>query len=52
MASVQVRYIVRDVDAATAGHQDRYKDFVARFCPLDDGKAAARTVDRVFPPQG
>ncbi|MBO2456822.1 bifunctional glycosyltransferase/CDP-glycerol:glycerophosphate glycerophosphotransferase [Actinomadura violacea] len=42
---------IRDVEAATAGHQDRYKEFVARFCPLDDGKAAARTVDRVFPPQ-
>jgi CDP-glycerol glycerophosphotransferase len=41
---------IRDVEAATAGHQDRYKEFVARFCPLDDGHAAARTVDRVFPP--
>ncbi|RFS86393.1 CDP-glycerol:glycerophosphate glycerophosphotransferase [Actinomadura spongiicola] len=39
---------IRDVDAATAGHRDRYRDFAARFCPLDDGKAASRTVDRVF----
>ncbi|MFC6885883.1 MULTISPECIES: bifunctional glycosyltransferase/CDP-glycerol:glycerophosphate glycerophosphotransferase [Actinomadura] len=39
---------IRDVDAATAGHQDRYKAFVERFCPLDDGHAAARTVDQVL----
>ncbi|MFI0486309.1 CDP-glycerol:glycerophosphate glycerophosphotransferase [Actinomadura sp. 9N215] len=39
---------IRDVDSATAGHRDRYRDFVARFCPLDDGMAASRTVDRVF----
>ncbi|MFI0367192.1 CDP-glycerol:glycerophosphate glycerophosphotransferase [Actinomadura sp. 1N219] len=41
---------IRDVDSATAGHRDRYRDFVDRFCPLDDGKAASRTVDRVFGP--
>ncbi|OLT38202.1 hypothetical protein BJF79_05620 [Actinomadura sp. CNU-125] len=39
---------IRDVETATAGHAARYDDFVARFCPLDDGHAAARTVDRVF----
>ncbi|MEU8120953.1 bifunctional glycosyltransferase family 2 protein/CDP-glycerol:glycerophosphate glycerophosphotransferase [Spirillospora sp. NPDC049024] len=39
---------VRDVEAATAEYRDRYKDFVARFCPLDDGHAASRAVDRVF----
>ncbi|WUI00610.1 bifunctional glycosyltransferase family 2 protein/CDP-glycerol:glycerophosphate glycerophosphotransferase [Spirillospora sp. NBC_00431] len=39
---------IRDVDSATAGHRDRYRDFVTRFCPLDDGKAASRAVDRVF----
>ncbi|WP_067453821.1 CDP-glycerol glycerophosphotransferase family protein [Actinomadura macra] len=39
---------IRDVESATAGHQDRYKEFVNRFCPLDDGHAAARTVDHVF----
>ncbi|MFD0685358.1 bifunctional glycosyltransferase family 2 protein/CDP-glycerol:glycerophosphate glycerophosphotransferase [Actinomadura fibrosa] len=41
---------IRDVEAATAGHRSRYDDFVNRFCPLDDGNAAARTVDRVFRP--
>jgi CDP-glycerol glycerophosphotransferase len=41
---------IRDVDAATAGHKERYDAFVDRFCPLDDGQAAARTADRVFGP--
>ncbi|GGV27128.1 hypothetical protein GCM10010182_57610 [Actinomadura cremea] len=43
---------IRDVEGATAGHAARYDDFVARFCPLDDGHAAARTVDRVFGSSG
>ncbi len=42
---------IRDVDAAVAGHKERYDAFVDRFCPLDDGHAAARTVDRVFGPE-
>ncbi|MFC4049409.1 CDP-glycerol glycerophosphotransferase family protein [Actinomadura syzygii] len=41
---------IRNVEDATAGHKDRYAGFVDRFCPLDDGHAAARTVDRVFGP--
>jgi CDP-glycerol glycerophosphotransferase (TagB/SpsB family) len=28
---------------------DAYKAFTDRFCPLDDGKAAARVLDRVLP---
>ncbi|GAA4235694.1 hypothetical protein GCM10022254_43460 [Actinomadura meridiana] len=39
---------IRAAESATADYQDRYRDFAARFCPLDDGKAASRTVDRVF----
>lgn len=39
---------VRDVDEVHAGHKARYDAFVNRFCPLDDGKAAARIVDRLF----
>jgi CDP-glycerol glycerophosphotransferase len=42
---------IRDIDAAVAGHKERYDAFVDRFCPLDDGHAAARTVDRVFGPE-
>jgi CDP-glycerol glycerophosphotransferase len=29
-------------------YQDAYAAFVAKFCPLDDGKAGARVCDRVF----
>jgi CDP-glycerol glycerophosphotransferase len=39
---------LRDLDAATAGFAPAYEAFVARFCHLDDGRAAARVVDRVF----
>ncbi|MFB4305998.1 CDP-glycerol glycerophosphotransferase family protein [Actinomadura sp. GTD37] len=41
---------IRDVESATAAHKERYDAFVDRFCPLDDGQAAARAVDRVFTP--
>ncbi|GAA3738663.1 CDP-glycerol glycerophosphotransferase [Spinactinospora alkalitolerans] len=46
--SDQVIEAVRDVDEVHAGHKARYDAFVNRFCPLDDGKAAARIVDRLF----
>lgn len=47
--SDEVIEAVADADAVRAAHEDRYRAFVERFCPLDDGKAAARIVDRVFP---
>jgi CDP-glycerol glycerophosphotransferase len=31
-----------------AAHADRYAAFVARYCELDDGHAAARVVDGVL----
>jgi hypothetical protein len=31
-----------------AAHADRYREFSAAFCELDDGRAAARVVDAVF----
>jgi CDP-glycerol glycerophosphotransferase len=37
-----------DLDGVRASHAQRYADFVARFCELDDGHAARRVVDRVF----
>ncbi|MDA2806044.1 bifunctional glycosyltransferase/CDP-glycerol:glycerophosphate glycerophosphotransferase [Nocardiopsis suaedae] len=43
---------VRAADAVRLDHRDRYEAFVERFCPLDDGKAAARVVDAVFGPGG
>jgi CDP-glycerol glycerophosphotransferase len=41
---------LRDVDAAVAGHADRYRAFAGRFGEHDDGRAAARVVDRLFAP--
>jgi hypothetical protein len=29
-------------------HRAAYQRFAARFCPLDDGKAAARACDLIF----
>lgn len=40
---------VAGVEAVAAAHAERYQAFVAQFCPLDDGKAAARVVDRALP---
>ena len=46
--SAEVAEAVRGIDAVAREHLDRYADFVARFCPLDDGGAAARAVREVF----
>lgn len=37
-----------DIDEVAARSRTSYQRFVDRFCPLDDGRAAARVVDRVF----
>jgi CDP-glycerol glycerophosphotransferase len=37
-----------DLEGVQASYADRYRDFVAKFCELDDGNASARVVDRVF----
>ena len=37
-----------DLDGVVAEHADRYREFAAAFCELDDGRAAARVVDRLF----
>jgi CDP-glycerol glycerophosphotransferase len=39
---------IRDLDSVHAAHTARYVGFQERFCPLDDGSAAARVVDRVM----
>lgn len=39
---------VRDVDEVRTKYLRLYDAFTARFCPLEDGGAAARAVDRVF----
>jgi len=39
---------VRDADEVRAEYRKAYDAFTARFCPLEDGGAAARAVDRIF----
>ncbi|MEO3786653.1 bifunctional glycosyltransferase family 2 protein/CDP-glycerol:glycerophosphate glycerophosphotransferase [Actinocorallia sp. B10E7] len=39
---------IRGVDEISEKYADVYAAFHAQFCSLDDGSAAARTVDRVF----
>jgi CDP-glycerol glycerophosphotransferase len=39
---------LRDLDAVHAAHAARYVRFRERFCPFDDGAAAARVIDRVM----
>jgi len=48
-SSAEVIEAVRDVDSVAASYRDAYQGFAARFCSLDDGKAAARICDRLFP---
>jgi CDP-glycerol glycerophosphotransferase len=48
--SAEVIGALTDIDAVSAPYRDTYQRFAARFCPLDDGKAAARVCDRLFTP--
>ncbi|GII93049.1 CDP-glycerol glycerophosphotransferase family protein [Sinosporangium siamense] len=41
---------VRDIDALTPKHADRYAGFRATYAPKDDGKATARLVEHIFDP--
>lgn len=46
--TAEVAEAIRSLDRVSAEYAGRYRDFAARFCPLDDGGAAARVVERVF----
>jgi len=46
--SDEVLAAVRDAEAVKAGHEQAYRAFAAKYCALDDGKAAARICDRLF----
>jgi CDP-glycerol glycerophosphotransferase len=46
--SADVMAAVKDAESVALGYRDAYQRFAARFCPLDDGKAAARICDRLF----
>ncbi|MFW6640081.1 bifunctional glycosyltransferase/CDP-glycerol:glycerophosphate glycerophosphotransferase [Nocardiopsis algeriensis] len=39
---------IRGIEEVHASYKTRYEAFVDQFCPLDDGKAAARVVEQVF----
>ncbi|HUC56199.1 MAG TPA: bifunctional glycosyltransferase family 2 protein/CDP-glycerol:glycerophosphate glycerophosphotransferase [Streptosporangiaceae bacterium] len=46
--STQVIAALADLDAVAAKYAAAHAEFTAKFCPLDDGKAAARACDRIF----
>jgi CDP-glycerol glycerophosphotransferase len=46
--SDEVVSAIGDIDAVASAHRAAYEAFTAKFCPLDDGKAAARACDRIF----
>ncbi|MDT0327384.1 CDP-glycerol glycerophosphotransferase family protein [Nocardiopsis lambiniae] len=48
MESDQVIEALRGIDDVARDSAGAYRAFVERFCPLDDGGAARRVVDRVF----
>jgi CDP-glycerol glycerophosphotransferase len=39
---------LRDLEGVRAEYARRYDEFAAAFCELDDGRAAARVVERIF----
>ena len=46
--SADVIDAVRDADEVMAKYRGRHEAFIAKYCPLEDGKAAARVCDRLF----
>ncbi|MDA8372217.1 MAG: CDP-glycerol glycerophosphotransferase family protein [Nocardiopsaceae bacterium] len=48
LESDEVIASLQDIDEVAAAYRAKYTSFTDQFCPLDDGHAAARVVDRVF----
>jgi CDP-glycerol glycerophosphotransferase len=46
--SDEVLEALRDIDVVTKSHEAAYETFRAKYCPVDDGTAAARVVDRII----
>ena len=46
--SAELIAAVRDIDRVAASYQQAQAAFIAKFCPLDDGHAAERVVDRLL----
>ncbi|WP_067174952.1 bifunctional glycosyltransferase/CDP-glycerol:glycerophosphate glycerophosphotransferase [Microtetraspora niveoalba] len=44
----EVAEAVANAGEVAAKYTDARREFVAKFCPLDDGQAARRVVDRIF----
>ncbi|MFF0518938.1 CDP-glycerol glycerophosphotransferase family protein [Actinomadura nitritigenes] len=47
--SEEVAEAVREAPALEDVYSGRYDDFFVKYCPHDDGEAAARVIDHVFP---
>jgi CDP-glycerol glycerophosphotransferase len=48
--SEEVVAAIRDIDRVTRDYADRYRDFAAKACDLDDGRASSNLVDRMLEP--
>jgi CDP-glycerol glycerophosphotransferase len=46
--SDQLAEALADLDAVRDAHAQRYAEFAAEFCELDDGAASGRVVDHIF----
>ncbi|GAA3227336.1 bifunctional glycosyltransferase family 2 protein/CDP-glycerol:glycerophosphate glycerophosphotransferase [Actinocorallia longicatena] len=46
--SAELFEAVRDLDAVTEAHAERYRAFREKFCPFDDGHAAERVIARLL----
>jgi CDP-glycerol glycerophosphotransferase len=46
--SAEVVDAIANLDTVAVQYREAYQRFAARFCPLDDGKAAARACDLIF----
>ena len=47
--SEEVAEAVREAPALEDEYSGRYDDFFVKYCPHDDGEAASRVIDHVFP---
>jgi len=46
--SDEVVSALADIDNVAVQHKASYEAFTAKYCPLDDGRAAARACDKIF----
>jgi CDP-glycerol glycerophosphotransferase len=46
--SAEIYAAIADIGSVAARYRDAYTAFRAKYCPLDDGKAAVRACDRIF----